>query len=409
MDTTHLQSTKHLLLDYMIEKGYKEDALWMTRKCLALAIEEGCKPEMLSYEDLYDYAIKQFGFQPEEPRCKRLKTYIGLIWNFDINGKYPNGVSTRFMEGPSKYERLRHEFKGIIDHHSETRRAEGITENTIYNENRAGLVFFLFMQGCGATALSDIEARMIYGFFYDGKKLIRGESYCHLVKMVLETVVGRHGEHATRILRLLPKIRRSRKLFDYLLPEESRKVYDCLKNEQSGLSHMERAIGWIMYFVGLRGTDIASMGMQNIDWEHEVIQLVQSKTGIPLTLPLNAAMGNALFEYITDERPCADSERVFLHATRPHTELQKVGTIINKVFDAAGVRNQGSMRGVRVMRHHLVTSLLDKRVDCATISSIVGHKLEASLHPYVDMDIEHLKACAISIEQYPVDNKVFEL
>ncbi|MFA7136752.1 MAG: tyrosine-type recombinase/integrase, partial [Bacteroidales bacterium] len=209
--------------------------------------------------------------------------------------------------------------------------------------------------------------------------------------------------------RLLPKIRRSRKLFDYLLPEESRKVYDCLKNEQSGLSHMERAIGWIMYFVGLRGTDIASMGMQNIDWEHEVIQLVQSKTGIPLTLPLNAAMGNALFEYITDERPCADSERVFLHATRPHTELQKVGTIINKVFDAAGVRNQGSMRGVRVMRHHLVTSLLDKRVDCATISSIVGHKLEASLHPYVDMDIEHLKACAISIEQYPVDNKVFEL
>lgn len=409
MDTTHLQSTKHLLLNYMVEKGYNKEVLRVTRKHLAFAIEEGCKPEILSYEDLYEYATKWFGFKPEEPRCKTLKTYIGLIWNFDINGKYPNGVSTRFMEGPSKYERLSHEFKGIIDHHSETRRAEGITEDTIYNENRAGLVFFLFMQDCGATALSDIEARMIYGFFYDGNKLIRGDSYCHLVKMVLETVVGRHREDATRILRLLPKIRRSRKLFDYLLPEESRKVYDCLKNEQSGLSHMERAIGWIMYFVGLRGTDIAGMCMQNIDWEHEVIHLVQSKTGIPLTLPLNAAMGNALFEYITVERPCVDSEKVFLHATRPHTELQRVGTIINKVFDAAGVRNQGSMRGVRVMRHHLVTSLLDKRVDCATISSIVGHKLEASLHPYVDMDIEHLKACAISIERHPVDHRVFVL
>jgi len=409
MDTTHLQSTKHLLLNYMVEKGYNKEVLRVTRKHLAFAIEEGCKPEILSYEDLYEYATKWFGFKPEEPRCKTLKTYIGLIWNFDINGKYPNGVSTRFMEGPSKYERLSHEFKGIIDHHSETRRAEGITEDTIYNENRAGLVFFLFMQDCGATALSDIEARMIYGFFYDGNKLIRGDSYCHFVKMVLETIVGRHREDATRILRLLPKIRRSRKLFDYLLPEESRKVYDCLKNEQSGLSHMERAIGWIMYFVGLRGTDIAGMCMQNIDWEHEVIHLVQSKTGIPLTLPLNAAMGNALFEYITVERPCVDSEKVFLHATRPHTELQRVGTIINKVFDAAGVRNQGSMRGVRVMRHHLVTSLLDKRVDCATISSIVGHKLEASLHPYVDMDIEHLKACAISIERHPVDHRVFVL
>jgi len=26
MDTTHLQSSKHLLLDYMIKNGYKEDA-----------------------------------------------------------------------------------------------------------------------------------------------------------------------------------------------------------------------------------------------------------------------------------------------------------------------------------------------------------------------------------------------
>jgi hypothetical protein len=56
MDTTHLQSTKHLLLDYLIEKGYKKDSLWMTRKCLTLAFEEGYKPGIRSYEDLYGYA-----------------------------------------------------------------------------------------------------------------------------------------------------------------------------------------------------------------------------------------------------------------------------------------------------------------------------------------------------------------
>ena len=409
MDTTHLQSTKHLLLDYLIEKGYKDDALWMTRECLTLAIEEGYKPEIRSYEDFYGYAAQQLGYQPGEPRYKKLKSFIGLLWNFDINGKYPKGVAAGFMAGPSKYELLSNKFKEIIDNHSVMRRAEGKANKTIYTEYRAGLNFFLFMQDCGANALTDIEARMIYGFFHDGNEVIRRGSYCHLVKIVLGTVVDKYGEHAMRIIRLLPKIREPRKLFNYLLPDESRKVYDCLKNELSSLSHMERAMGWILYFVGLRGTDIASISMQNIDWKHERIHLVQSKTGVPLNLPLNAAMGNSLFDYITVERPSVDSEKIFLHATRPHTDFQEIGTIINKVFDAAGVRAQGRARGVRVMRHHLVTSLLAKGTDCATVSSIVGHKHEESLVPYVDTDIEHLKACAISIEQYPVDNRVFAI
>ena len=226
MDTTHLQSTKHLLLDYLIEKGYKKDSLWMTRKCLTLAFEEGYKPGIRSYEDLYGYAAQQFGYQPGEPRYKKLKSYIGLLWNFDINGKYPQGVAAGFLAGPSKYEQLSNEFKEIIDNHYVMRRAEGKADKTIYTEYRAGLNFFLFMQNYGANALTDIEARMIYGFFHDGSKVIRRGSYCHLVKMVLETAVDKHGEHATRIIRLLPKIREPRKLFDYLLPDESRKVYD---------------------------------------------------------------------------------------------------------------------------------------------------------------------------------------
>ena len=409
MDTTHLQLTKHLLLDYMIENGYKHDSLWMTRKCLTLAIEEGDKPEIRSYEDFYGYAAQQFGYRSMEPRCKKLKSCIGLLWNFDINGKSPQGIATGFMADPSKYEQLSDEFKEIIDNHSVIRRAEGKSNKTIYTEHRAGLNFFLFMQDCGANALTNIEPRMIYGFFHDGKEVIRRGSYCHLVKMVLGTVVDKYLEHATRIMGLLPKIREPRKLFDYLLPEEARKVYDCLKNEQSSLSHMERAMGWIAYFVGLRGTDISGMSMQNIDWKHERIHLVQSKTGVPLNLPLNVAMGNSLFDYITVERPPVDSEKIFFHATRPHTEFQEIGSIINKVFDAAGIRAQGRARGVRVMRHHLVTSLLAKGTDCATVSSIVGHKNEESLHPYVDTDIEHLKTCAISIERYPVDNKVFAI
>ena len=61
------------------------------------------------------------------------------------------------------------------------------------------------------------------------------------------------------------------------------------------------------------------------------------------------------------------------------------------------------------MRHHLATYMLKSGVDCATVSSMVGHKNGKSLVPYVDADTEHLRECAISVEAYPVNPKIFAL
>ena len=59
----------------------------------------------------------------------------------------------------------------------------------------------------------------------------------------------------------------------------------------------------IAYYTRLSGIDILSMMPENIDWEKETIHLVQSKTGIKLTLPMNAIVGNAIWDYLIYERP----------------------------------------------------------------------------------------------------------
>lgn len=76
----------------------------------------------------------------------------------------------------------------------------------------------------------------------------------------------------------------------------------------------------------------------------------------------------------------------------------------------AGIRsNAGDRRGFHLFRHHLATLLLENGVQQPIISSTLGHQSPDSLNPYLSSDFLHLKECALSIDCFPVDRKVFQL
>ena len=76
-----------------------------------------------------------------------------------------------------------------------------------------------------------------------------------------------------------------------------------LHNENASSNLLDKAIVTIAYYTGMRGTDITSLTIDSIDWDKEVITFTQSKTGVELTLPLTATVGNAIWRYITSQRP----------------------------------------------------------------------------------------------------------
>jgi len=172
---------------------------------------------------------------------------------------------------------------------------------------------------------------------------------------------------------------------------------------------LDKAIATIAYYTGLRGTDILSLTPENIDWEKETIHLVQSKTGIELTLPMNAIVGNAIWDYLIYERPKSEERIIFVNGVRPYNKISSTWDHLKNVFNEAGVRKDGGRTGVRIFRHHLATTLLGNRVPSPVISSILGHTSPESIKTYVDADLEHLRECSLSIEDYPVAKKVFEL
>ncbi|MDD7208446.1 MAG: tyrosine-type recombinase/integrase, partial [Lachnospiraceae bacterium] len=141
-------------------------------------------------------------------------------------------------------------------------------------------------------------------------------------------------------------------------------------------------------------------------------RIFQAKTGNELILPLTASIGNAIYDYITMERPQSDSKRIFLCERTPCKPISAgtVGNAAGKLYEAASVRQgQQDRKGAHLFRHNLATSFSRHDIPHPVISATLGHVDPDSLDHYLFADIRHLRDCAISIECYPVGKEVFLL
>lgn len=73
--------------------------------------------------------------------------------------------------------------------------------------------------------------------------------------------------------------------YQYLNANESELFRKALNNADNGLSYKERAIGSILFYTGMRSSDVAGLKMDSIDLKNKTIQFTQAKTGNPVKLP----------------------------------------------------------------------------------------------------------------------------
>lgn len=206
----------------------------------------------------------------------------------------------------------------------------------------------------------------------------------------------------------MPFIRKTRKNIQYLTEEEVKAIKEALLSESSGLTYCDRAIGLILLYTGLRGCDVASLKIENIDWDKELISLNQSKTDVGIVIPMHVRVGNAIYEYLKHERK-SDSDYLFTDSRGNDISTVALHRRVDKIYKAAGIRqNKGDRRGTHLFRHHLVITYLKNEVPQPVITRAVGHSDPTSDEAYFGSDIEHLRICALSIGEYPLDWKVFD-
>ena len=269
------------------------------------------------------------------------------------------------------------------------------------------------LQEKGINALDKISEEAVLGFFVssDGTKL-RGYSSKNNIAAVLKACEPFYPNGScSKVLAFLPALHKKRKNIQYLTSEEIVKVKTALNSEESSLHLRDKAVGLLVLYTGLRCCDIVGMTMDCIDWSKDLIRVKQQKTDVPLELPLTAIVGNAIFDYITKERPKTERDEIFLSQTRPFGVLKSASLwdVANKIMKVAYIRQgKGDRRGFHIFRHHLATTLLGNGIPQPVISRTLGHTSPGSLDAYLSADFPHLKECSLSVERFPSRKEVMQ-
>lgn len=397
MDIIKLENSFTKLIDYMESNGYSKQYIeHMTAEFNWLV-----KNKDKGYKCYLD-ALKERLSNTSNSYAVHRRSFFGIFQKFEEQGIYPDGKNSNPLSERDAYRKLNSTFKAVVDCYveHECNRLKGAT---IYSRKCTLSRFLLSIQEQGCSSLNDIEFRHIEKVFKTNKDdPFKNKAAMKTVFTIFNSGKACDEDDAVRLSLLFPPIKKIRKNIQYLKPEESQKVHDVLFDDTNGLNMRDRAIGKLLYYTGMRASDIAGMKMTDIDWDRDEIHLIQKKTSSPLTLPLTAVVGNAIYDYIFNERPViTNDDHVFLaRKKRPHClEGSDLIPIADKIFSLAGIRqNKGDRRGTHIFRHRFATSLAENDIDRAVISDSLGHSDPKSLDVYLSADIESLRECALSIE-----------
>lgn len=361
----------------------------------------------------YEEACRLHSLETESAEMKeQLRAIYSLFRRYVLYGTLVTPIREPLF-CQDTYSQLAPYFQNILDIYKEDSIGRGLKPGTYKSSISACSGLFLHCQKEGCETLEDITEDMVLSYFCDesGKPALSSSTKVNIAS-VFHADLGIHTNAARTILDYLPALNRRRKNIQYLTEEEISSVKEILISENNNITLRNRAIGMLLFFTGMRSSDIAGLTFSDIDWEKEEIRIFQTKTGNELILPLTVSIGNAIYDYITMERPQSDSKRLFLCERTPCKPISAgtVGNAAGKLYRAASIRQgQQDRKGAHLFRHNLATSFSRHDIPHPVISATLGHVDPDSLDHYLFADIIHLRDCAISIECYPVGKEVFLL
>lgn len=150
------------------------------------------------------------------------------------------------------------------------------------------------------------------------------------------------------------------------------------------------AILMLITTYGLRSVDVSGLKLDDVQWKDETITIVQSKTGVALTLPLVAEVARALYEYLRRDRDLQVIHRhVFLSLYWPHEPLKPPGVayLVKEALRQAGLYKVSA----RHLRRAVGTHLLRQGESLSAIQEILGHRAVETTQRYAVVDLTLLR------------------
>jgi site-specific recombinase XerD len=158
----------------------------------------------------------------------------------------------------------------------------------------------------------------------------------------------------------------------------------------------DRAILLFAARLGLRASEVACLGLDDVDWRSGTVRVRARKTGHGALLPLPYEVGEALAAYLERGRPASPDRHLFLlHRQRAGAPIDRhvASDAVHRALRRAGI--DAPAHGTNLLRHSLATDLLAHGANLKEIADLFGHRALSSTQIYAKVDVAALREAAL--------------
>lgn len=146
--------------------------------------------------------------------------------------------------------------------------------------------------------------------------------------------------------------------------------------------------------MGLRSSEVAKLELADIDWHAGTVTLKHTKSRRQDILPLPAATGRALADYVRHERPKTTNPAVFVRRMAPRDQPIGVDAVRRVIRDA--YRRIGLTHGrTHALRHTLACRLLERGSSLKEVADVLRHRSLNTSLIYAKLDNTRLAVVAL--------------
>lgn len=293
-------------------------------------------------------------------------------------------------------------FDDILDeYHKHLSNACGLVPTSCSQYLRYARQFLSWMQmRHGSRPLERMNAVDILEFVTELAGLHRSGSWrnslCSLTRVFLRYLRST-GVISSDLDRAIPRLSQWRlsSIPRHLPWEQVRQLIDSVDTSRP-VGLRDKAVLLVIATLGLRGQEVRSLQLADIDWRLAAIRLRKTKTRRERVLPLPGAVGSAIADYLLHGRPHLSFPHIFLRHRAPLgpiTSARGIGNIVCKHLLLAGI--EAPSHGAHLLRHSLATRMVNQAVPIKQIADLLGHISIDTTAIYAKVDTTHLAAVAL--------------
>lgn len=156
----------------------------------------------------------------------------------------------------------------------------------------------------------------------------------------------------------------------------------------------------LMSNTGLRVSEATNLRLQDVDFVHNMVHVIQGKGGKNRDVPMSSALKKELQHYLDHVRPETTSINFFATKKTGGISQQYINRVIKETCHSLGFSKEVTSHA---LRHSFASNLVKTDTHVAVISNLLGHADVRTTSVYMHADITDLQKAVNTIEFLDLD------